>query len=893
MNPISYSSRGHGSLRILCTTILTTSLLLTVPAAQSRLSLSDVNNRVISLEQEDQDAGGGQLIVDAVVTGDGSAGSLIEITGVNFANGALPVVTLGGVELTGVVVGGGGTSITAILGQAYPEGTYSLTVETGDSRNQFDAAAVSIGLIGPEGPPGPPGSQGDPGPAGSDGTDGLAGAPGAVGPQGPQGDPGPSGSDGTDGLAGAPGAVGPQGPQGDPGPAGSDGSDGLAGAPGAVGPQGPQGDPGPSGSDGTDGLAGAPGPAGSDGNDGLAGAPGAVGPQGPQGDPGPAGTDGTDGLAGAPGAVGPQGPQGDPGPAGSDGNDGLAGAPGAVGPQGPQGDPGPAGSDGTDGLAGAPGAVGPQGDPGPAGSDGTDGLAGAPGPAGSDGTDGLAGAPGAVGPQGPQGDPGPAGSDGTDGLAGAPGAVGPQGPQGDPGPAGSDGTDGLAGAPGAVGPQGDPGPQGPQGDPGPAGSDGNDGLAGAPGPAGSDGNDGLAGAPGAAGPQGPQGDPGPAGSDGNDGLAGAPGAVGPQGPQGDPGPAGSDGNDGVAGAPGAAGPQGDPGPQGPQGNPGPQGIQGLTGDTGPSGTSSWVDGVGEVETGFAVTLRGNLTIKEGLGTENIFMNSDVAFFNSSGSADFDFNVRSDNVDNMFHIDSAANRVGIGTGTPNMFLDVETNQTSGIIARFQNLNTGNDADGISVRINHDDPVSSNNFILFERNDGTNIGGIEGDGDGGVTNASSGADYAEFMPRLDEAELISAGDLVGVYAGKITKATHDADRVMVVSKAPIVLGNTPSSYADRAFYEKVAFIGQVDVSVVGIVNAGDYIVPSGNGDGIGVAVSADDISLHDLSQMVAQAWESSTDPGLKQINCGIVPLGGAVKARLLELEARIQALEAAIQ
>ena len=151
----------------ICCSLLLLPLLIASPL-QARLSLTDVNNRVLDLEKADQDALGGQLIVDAVTIETGSPGAGVVIVGVNFDNGAAPVVTLGGVALTAVSVSLDGETITATLDQAYLPGSYNLTVETGLARTQFDAAMVTVGAVGPEGPEGPEGPQGIQGPPGPD-----------------------------------------------------------------------------------------------------------------------------------------------------------------------------------------------------------------------------------------------------------------------------------------------------------------------------------------------------------------------------------------------------------------------------------------------------------------------------------------------------------------------------------------------------------------------------------------------------------------------------------------------------------------------------------------------------------------------------------------------------
>lgn len=136
--------------------------------------------------------------------------------------------------------------------------------------------------------------------------------------------------------------------------------------------------------------------------------------------------------------------------------------------------------------------------------------------------------------------------------------------------------------------------------------------------------------------------------------------------------------------------------------------------------------------------------------------------------------------------------------------------------------------------------------------------------GVTYASGAGDYAEYLLREDLDETMTYGDIVGVKAGKISKHTDHAERMMVVSYKPIVLGNMPQENEEQN-YEKVAFMGQVPVKVFGKVNKGDYIIPSGKHDGLGVAVSPEKITLKDINKIVGTAWTESKDMlGLNLIN-----------------------------
>ncbi len=139
-------------------------------------------------------------------------------------------------------------------------------------------------------------------------------------------------------------------------------------------------------------------------------------------------------------------------------------------------------------------------------------------------------------------------------------------------------------------------------------------------------------------------------------------------------------------------------------------------------------------------------------------------------------------------------------------------------------------------------------------------------GGVTYGSTGADYAEWLEKLHPSERFLPGQIVGVHGGKISKKTEGAEQVMAISLAPAVIGNVPAKQ-DEALYERVGFMGQVPVYVQGKVKAGDYIIPSGRGDGIGVAVSPDELDLKDVAHILGRAWSESSSDGVASVNVGI--------------------------
>ncbi|NOX17699.1 MAG: hypothetical protein GXO87_05385 [Chlorobi bacterium] len=138
--------------------------------------------------------------------------------------------------------------------------------------------------------------------------------------------------------------------------------------------------------------------------------------------------------------------------------------------------------------------------------------------------------------------------------------------------------------------------------------------------------------------------------------------------------------------------------------------------------------------------------------------------------------------------------------------------------------------------------------------------------GVTYESGSGDYAEWLEKINPQESFGIGDIVGVYGGKISKQTKGADKIMTVSTSPVVLGNMPPKEKE-VFYEKVAFKGQVPVKVSGKVNKGDYVIPSGLNDGIGIAVSPEMMTAEEYAKTIGKAWASSQSESVKLVNVAV--------------------------
>ena len=138
--------------------------------------------------------------------------------------------------------------------------------------------------------------------------------------------------------------------------------------------------------------------------------------------------------------------------------------------------------------------------------------------------------------------------------------------------------------------------------------------------------------------------------------------------------------------------------------------------------------------------------------------------------------------------------------------------------------------------------------------------------GVAYATGHGDYAEWMPRVNLKEDISARQIVGIKDGAVSLRTDDFDHLMVISTAPAVLGAMPAEEKIHG-YEKVAFMGQVPVDVIGPVHSGDFIIPSGDHDGFGIAVDPAEISAGQVNQIVGVAWETETSSFIKTINVAV--------------------------
>jgi hypothetical protein len=240
------------------------------------------------------------------------------------------------------------------------------------------------------------------------------------------------------------------------------------------------------------------------------------------------------------------------------------------------------------------------------------------------------------------------------------------------------------------------------------------------------------------------------------------------------------------------------------------------------------------------------------------------------------------------MNTSSGNVGMGTLSPACKLHVSdsisgsASAISSHVAVIENSDASGNADVLALKIGALEPTDDNNFVTFFSGN-TPIAAIEGVGPGVVSFRSfGGADFAECLPRLDPDEAMMEGDVVGIFAGRISRSTENAQHVSVVTRRPIVVGNAPQNET-RHLYDQVSFLGQVPVRVRGAVQEGDYIIPSGLNDGVGLAMKPENIQLDHSRQIVGQAWASDPDEGVKMVTAVI----GVPPAALQSIVGRQQA------
>jgi len=227
-------------------------------------------------------------------------------------------------------------------------------------------------------------------------------------------------------------------------------------------------------------------------------------------------------------------------------------------------------------------------------------------------------------------------------------------------------------------------------------------------------------------------------------------------------------------------------------------------------------------------------------------------------------------EDVVYVDNTGN-MGIGLNSPltKMHVQEEINgyTTSDIdshVAIFENtLSTSKNAPVLALKIGTTEaPSIYSNYLTFFNGADTAVGAIQGNNNGGVELTSGSADFSEYLPKLNKGESLTPHEVVGIVGGKITKHTENAEQVTVVTNNSIIAGNHPGQ-ENIAHYEKVSFVGQVPVKVKGKVNKGDYILPSGNNDGVAIGKSPEELTENSVNKIIGIAWEAKETINLGKV------------------------------
>lgn len=224
---------------------------------------------------------------------------------------------------------------------------------------------------------------------------------------------------------------------------------------------------------------------------------------------------------------------------------------------------------------------------------------------------------------------------------------------------------------------------------------------------------------------------------------------------------------------------------------------------------------------------------------------------NEGGADIDLRVEGTAEANALFVDGSNGRVGIGNNAPSQTLTV-ADVFVGYVGSFFNDGNNDNRQGVFIQGCLDvNPTAACNFLELRDGDGGVLGAIEGNGSGGVTNASTGSDYAELFSgnRVDfeRGDLIALGD-----QGRVVPARPGTRLVGAYSSTPATLGNWRDGWENSYNVVPVGLLGQLRVKVStekGPIRKGDPITNSPSQPGVGVKAA-------EAGRILGFALESTT-------------------------------------
>ena len=173
-------------------------------------------------------------------------------------------------------------------------------------------------------------------------------------------------------------------------------------------------------------------------------------------------------------------------------------------------------------------------------------------------------------------------------------------------------------------------------------------------------------------------------------------------------------------------------------------------------------------------------------------------------------------------------IGVNNNSPQWQLHVSSSQNTDSAAMIENTRDVSLYSPIALTLKlgntSTNPNTDDRFINFMRGDSTIIGKIQGNGAGGVTYSTSGADFAEYFPKESSSEEFEAGDLVCMGShGGVTKCDSTRTSIVgIIPSNPGFVGNSDKEHDPN--YVLVGLTGQIEVLASGNINAGDPLTHS---------------------------------------------------------------------
>ena len=261
--------------------------------------------------------------------------------------------------------------------------------------------------------------------------------------------------------------------------------------------------------------------------------------------------------------------------------------------------------------------------------------------------------------------------------------------------------------------------------------------------------------------------------------------------------------------------------------------------------------------------------------------------------------------NDIAVNSSGN-VGMGTATPGshqLYVTSDNSGAGGASGYFENTLPG----GIALSIENSSNTSSDNVLLitsqgstgnlasFDSYHGTGTWDREfrftntGDGRCDGTWITGGADYAEFFPMFDPAEVLESGDVIAISDKKgytVEKATASKNQMVlgVYSTKPAVIGNS-NAEEDPENAALVGLIGVVPTKVCtenGPIRIGDFISVSST-PGIAAKALAS-------GMMIGRALENydGTGQGMIKVMVDVNDVSLDIRQELEALNAQVREL-----